>query len=106
MRKWIVAAFVLLMATGYVLQLSFHLMNLSRDDAYIGGACIAVAWVVVLLTVGKYVSKKVITSYREVKKKIAIETEAKKEQQKANEKQSSAASNPVEPTSVNNRMYN
>lgn len=106
MRKWLAAFIALLVVTGFVTEISFHLMNMPRDDAYIGGIVLATAWLIVLLTVGKYVVKKIVVSLSKVKKKIDIEIQAKKEQQKANEKQNTSASNPVDPTSTNNRMHN
>lgn len=95
MRKGIVILVVLLVASGYVLQLAFHLMNLPRDDAYIGGIFLAIAWLVVLLSVGKYGINKIVTSYKEQEQR----------RKETNEKQSSAVSTPVEPT-ANNRMHN
>lgn len=101
MRKWLAIFLALLVVTGYVLQFAFHLMNLPRDDAYIGGICLATVWFLILLTVGKYACKQFAASLKEAKAIVD-----QKEKQKANEKQSSAASTPVEPTGTNDRMHN
>lgn len=76
-------------------------MNLQRDDAYIGGIALSVFWIIVILTFAKYFAKKCSAYSKEI-------CDKEKEQQKANEKQSSAASTSVGPTStdaVSDRMH-
>lgn len=58
MRKAIASFVVLLVATGYVVFWCFRLMNMPRDDAYIGGITIILLWALFLSFVIEYAVKK------------------------------------------------
>lgn len=58
MKLRLLIAAVLLVATGYVLQLCFWGMNQSSDVGYIGGTLGLVLWCFVVAIVGKYIFRK------------------------------------------------
>lgn len=49
MRRKIIVAVVLLVASGYVLSLCFRGMNMASDLYYTGGSIVSVVWALVIV---------------------------------------------------------